>query len=447
MKTNRTRKPVKPVLRSETTTTVSHQGGEAVIENAQKELARAVSCCMLYEDSFYEKGSSLAERIDNLVADSSVTAKFLGELAIKARTDLKLRHIPLYLMVQGLKHHKVGWRTIAEVIQRADELAEIIALYWKDGKKPIASQLKLGVAAAFDKFKEYHFAKYNRDSEVKLRDVMFLTHPKPVNKERKALYRNIANNTLAIPDTWETALSSGADRRETFERLIDDGRLGYMALLRNLRNMEEAGVSQVKVKKALIAGAEGSMALPFRFITAAKHAPAYRSTLSDCMLFSLKSLERLNGPTVILVDVSGSMAGALSNKSEVNRIEAAAALAAMIQELAEKPSVYVFQSNCMRVNGLRGMELIDAIIKAPRGGTQAGRAIRLALKDRPDAKRVIVVTDEQSEDSIPELSATQSGYIINVATYKPALPDKRKSWVHISGFSERIIDWIREEER
>jgi len=69
-----------------------------------------------------------------------------------------------------------------------------------------------------------------------------MSHAKPKDEAQAALWRRLAANELANPDTWEVQLSAGADKKETFERLIREKKLGYIALIRKLRNMEQADV-------------------------------------------------------------------------------------------------------------------------------------------------------------------------------------------------------------
>jgi len=113
--------------------------------------------------------------------------------------------------------------------------------------------MKRGLARAFAKFDEYALAKYDRESAVRLRDVLFLSHPKAENEAQDALWKRLIADELKTPDTWQVALSGGADKRETFERLIREVQLGYLALLRNLRNMIEAGCDHDLVRAAIIA--------------------------------------------------------------------------------------------------------------------------------------------------------------------------------------------------
>ena len=105
--------------------------------------------------------------------------------------------------------------------------------------------MKKGLAAAFPKFDEYALAKYDRGGPVKLRDVLFLAHAKPRDEAQAEVWKRLIAGELTTPDTWEVALSSsGADKREAWERLLREQKLGALALLRNLRNMREAGVDE-----------------------------------------------------------------------------------------------------------------------------------------------------------------------------------------------------------
>ena len=177
---------------------------------------------------------------------------------------MKLRHVPLLLVREMARHkthrHLVG-DTLARVIQRADELAEFVAIYWKDGRVPLSGQVKKGLAAAFPKFDEYQLAKYDRGGPIKLRDVLFLSHAKPRDAAQAGVWKKLIWGRLTAPDTWEVALSSGADKREAWERLLREQKLGALALLRNLRNMKDAGVDESLVLAAL---REMSMGACFR---------------------------------------------------------------------------------------------------------------------------------------------------------------------------------------
>jgi hypothetical protein len=181
--------------------------------------------------------------------------------------------------------------------------------------------------------------------------------------------------------------------------------------------------------------------LPFRFIAAARHAPQWEAALEAAMFASVAGREKLKGKTILLVDVSVSMEAPLSARSEMLRTDAAYGLAVLLRETTEEVSVYSFSDGLKRVASRRGFTLRDAIdTSQSHQGTQLGKALG-ELGESYD--RLIVITDEQAHDSIPRPKGT--GYMINVASYKNGVGYGK--WTHIDGWSESVIDYIRELER
>jgi len=418
---------------------VTYEGGIASHIKPIDELRRTVLACLLWESGFYESGEAVADRIKRLVALCNPLD--VAALAVEGRQKQHLRHVPL-LLVRELARYPSRFQvadTLCQVIQRADELAEFLAIYWQEGKKPLAKQIKKGLACSFRKFNEYQLAKYNRDAVVKLRDVLFMVHAKPKDEEQAALWKRLADGTLATPDTWEVALSAGEDKRSSFERLLREGKLGYLALLRNLRNMQQAEVNSSLVFEALSSGAAKSKALPFRYVAAARAVPQWEPQIDAAMQVALSGIEKLPGSTAILVDVSGSMDDKLSAKSDLTRIDAASALAVLVRGISDDCRVFTFSTQVVEVPPRSGMALIDAITRSqPHGGTYLGRAIE-ALRQNVKADRLIVFTDEQSADSVGK--PIGKGYIINVATNQNGVG--YGDWVHINGFSEAVVQYIQ----
>src|SRR5712671_4637468 len=230
----------------------THEGAPARNISTELQLRRSVTACLLWETQFYEDGVEIAGRIAELVP--KVAAEKVAALAVEAREKMKLRHVPLLLvreMARHTTHRAQVVDTLRRVIQRADELSEFVAIYWKDGRVPLSGQVKKGLAAAFPKFDEYQLAKYDRGGPVKLRDVLFLSHAKPRDAAQAGVWKKLIWGRLTTPDTWEVALSSGANKGEAWERLLHEQKLGALALLRNLRNMREVGVDESLVLSAL----------------------------------------------------------------------------------------------------------------------------------------------------------------------------------------------------
>lgn len=434
---------MKTNTKAQKATVFTHEGAPARNITHMQLLRRSVLSCLLWEKEYYEDGVQIVDRIKALV-ELIKDPNALKELAIEARTRFNLRHVPLLLareMARSPLHRRMVSDTLAAVIQRADELSEFLALYWQDGKCKLAAQVKKGLARAFGKFNEYNLAKYNRDGQVKLRDVMFLCHPKPTSHEQAAVWKKLADKTLPSPDTWEVELSAGKDKKETFTRLIREDKLGALALLRNLRNMNEAGVAKAVIKSALKT-ADVSRVLPFRFIAAARYAPEYEPELEAAMFRSIKAGDSLSGETIILVDVSGSMDSPLSDKSDMWRIDAACGVAMVAREICEDCQVWTFSDNLVQVAPRRGFALRDAIVASQRhNGTHLGAAV--TKLNSGTYNRLIVITDEQSHDKVPGPGRT--GYMINVASAQNGVG--YGPWVHIDGFSESVIRYIAEIER
>ena len=422
---------------------LTHEGAPAKRIDAERQLRRSVLSCLLFEKEFYEDGQTIGDRILELAGQ--VEPRIVADLAVEARSKFHLRHAPLMLL-NGLTRRgrgKMVAEAIAGTIRRADELSEFLAIYWtKDGKmkrRPLSAQVKKGLAQAFLKFDEYALAKYNRDNAVKLRDVLFLCHAKPDSPEREALWKRLVDGELETPDTWEVALSGGADKKDTFERLIKEGQLDYLALLRNLRNMVEAGCDLDLVRGAILSRKGADRVLPFRYVAAARAAPQLEPAIDTALCEAIATAPALKGWTIVLVDVSGSMDYALSRKSDMKRMDAAAALASVLHGDLR---VFSFSNTLVEVPPRRGMAGVDAVIGSqPHEGTLLGEAVTQINKMAAD--RLIVVTDEQSHNRVPDPVARRA-YMINVASAKNGVGYGR--WTHIDGFSEAVLRFIAESE-
>lgn len=433
-------------------TRTTHEGGPANPPGSpQRQLRRAVASCLLWEDGFYENGQQIAGRIKSLVAQCS--PEFVADLAVQARTEFKLRHAPLWLLACLFSPERKPTpglaAKVAAVLQRADEPGELLALYakaWPKARRTngavktalrLPAPIKRGIAAALDRFDAYQLAKYNRKAEFTLRDVIRLVHPR--NPERSATWAKLIAGELESPDTWEVALSGGADKKETFTRLLQEGKLGYMALLRNLRGMAEVGVQRQLITDAITARKGAHNVLPFRYVAAARAAPQFEPHLDEALLAALDNLPALPGLTVVLVDVSGSMGCQLSGKSDLRRVDAAATLASIIPG---QTRVFAFDTRITELPPRRGMAGVDQLVAKLGGGTDLGMAVRHANGLKHD--RLIVITDEESYTPVPAPVAKHA-YMINVSQAKNEVG--YGTWTRIAGFSENVLRYINQAER
>lgn len=433
----------------------THEGLAVRQPDVMTELRRTASACLLFEDTFYESGEDIAKRLHGLVQRAPLDNVL--RLAQELRHVHGLRHAPLWLLNASLDHpNRAQHRdnlvaVIANVCgSRGDMPGEMLALYWKNGKRPIAKALRDGLERALQSFGSYALQKYAARGAIRLRDVLFLTHAKPRDADQEPWFKMLADDTLPVAETWEVALSGGADKRTTFETMLREDKLGALGVLRNLRNMIEAGVPQGVIADGLkraVASAKFGV-LPFQFVAAARVVPALEPDIEAAMLGAVKRLDmRLDGHTVILTDVSGSMQDKLSAKSTLNRADAAGALAILLREVCEAVSVFDYNTTVHEVPARRGFALRDAI-RRPSGGTYTGASAKAVLDGVARRlghapARIIVITDEQADrihGALPALPAETRGYVMNVAPYQNGVAWGR--WTTISGFSENLVKFI-----
>lgn len=282
-----------------------------------------------------------------------------------------------------------------------------------------------------------------------------LTHAKPTNTEQAELWKQVRDRSLNAPDTWEVALSGGADKKAVFERLLREKKLGADAFLKNLRNMVDVSVDPSLVRERF--AGPFPRVLPHRFIAAAKHAPRYESEIEGAMLKAASDLPKLVGTTVLIVDVSGSMTSELSSKSEMTRLDVASALSVLVREQAEHAIViatagsdYTRKHRTEELPARRGMALRDQISKAAGsmggGGIFLVQCMKAARKMAGEATRTIVLTDEQDCDVKlrPDQVETFStfNYLMNISNERNGVGYGKQWTAHIDGWSERVLDFV-----
>ena len=296
--------------------TTNHEGAIAWRMTPEWELYTTVVTTMGVEDKFYESGEDRVRRIADLVR--KVKPEFVAQLAVYTREQMHLRSVPLLLLVELAQcHHgdSLVSRAVCRTIQRADEITELLMCYqWRTGKTDLSGlscQLRKGLAEAFNKFDEYQFAKYDRkDRKVTLRDALILVHPKPKDDQQANIFRKIKSDTLETPVTWETELSAVGQhhfesqeekdnaKREVWKKLVRSRRLGYMATLRNLRNMLKLGMDKETMQMVcdFIANPEAvrkSKQLPFRFLSAFLELQKKNEDLSNQISYVGQKVEKM----------------------------------------------------------------------------------------------------------------------------------------------------------
>lgn len=417
----------------------THEKAPASVIKPVEQLRRSVLSTLLWEDGFYEDGEAIAERIIRLAKICDPTV--VGEIMVEAKFGQKLRHAPLLLAVALAETGGLQQSQVDRIITRADDLTELLALYWRAGRKPIDHQLRKGLALAFRKFDAYQLAKYDRRRQVRLRDVLRMVRPKPENPIQAELWGRLVRSELASADTWENALSRGQDKQASFERLLRENRLGDLAFLRNLRSMAQAGVDKGQLK-ASIKARTWKWQLPFQFIVAARMVPEFEPELEIAMLKSLQGLARIEGKVAILVDGSGSMQEKLSARSDLTRFDAACGLAILVRELCNQVEVYRFNDHPELVPARRGFALRDAL-GTPNGGTALWKAVR-SVGSKQRWALMLVISDEQTNDQGNSSEANaELVAVLNVSHTQHGV-GYGKGTIHINGWSENVIRYVSE---
>jgi hypothetical protein len=434
----------------------------------EMKLRRATLACMLWENNAYSSGMSVVQDIVNLVP--LVAPEKVQQIAIEARTKQKLRHVPLILVsamatLPAYKHLVAD--TIKQVCLRPDELGELLSLYWREGKSSIPNQMKKGFREALTGYNAYQIARYQGISgskSISLRDILFLSHAKPKDEAQADLFKQLASKTLASPETWETALSAnaGGDKKEVWTRLLEEKKIGSLALIRNLRNMTQAAVEPELIRKAL-SSAKTDMVLPFQFLSAATEAPEYKPELETLMLKSVSGFSKLHGKTVVVVDVSGSMMTGLSSKSKLTRLDTAIALAILLQGVSESCEVFVTAGSDGSRRGrseklpddIRGLALFDAIKKAYSrlggGGIFLKHAIDYASANTSSVptETLVVISDSQdtSGDDSPRrvVPFAKRNYMMDISVEKAGVAYEKLTV--LNGFSESLVNYLIEEQK
>lgn len=458
-------------------TTVNHQGAKAYTLSPALELYTTVVTSTL-SDNTYQKADARLARIQQLIRQND--AQFVAKLAVYAREKMYLRSMPLILLTELAKKHKgdnLVSRTVNRVIRRADEITELLACYQmanerKDTKKlnRLSKQIQKGLAEAFNKFDEYQFSKYNRTgTDVKLRDALFLVHPKAKDEAQQVIFNKIAKDELATAQTWETTLSAvgkgGFDseddkleaKTQAWEQLILDGKLGYMAMLRNLHNIIEANISQQAIEKvcATLGNARAvanAKQFPFRFLSAYREVSKMHSGRISNILSALETAVQhsaanirgfdANTRVVIAADVSGSMQMPISKNSTVMNFDIGLVLAMLLQNRCEDVITGMFGDTWKIINVPKN-NILENVAQFYRRAGEVGYSTNghLVIQDLINRKKVVdkimIFTDCQLWNS-------HGGNPIDKAwnEYKKIAPDARLYLFDLVGYGNTPINTV-----
>ncbi len=449
----------------QTVKTTNREGNPAYAMHAKSKLVTQVLTSFFNEAKFY--GDNSDEMQQTIAAVIKTDPVFVSKLAVFARREFNMRSVS-HVLTAYLAHEPEGKPFVRDTVRgvtvRGDDVTEIMAFYLNTFGKPIPNSLKRGIGEVMRGFDEYTLAKYKGSGNaLKMRDLLCLCRPKPKDEAQAALWKRCLENELATPVTWETELSAHGNNAETWEKLIDSGKVGYMALLRNLRNILQAEPANLEKALATIEDPEAvrrSRQLPFRFLSAYKSVSEIAGSrvfdaLEKAAVVSVENMPRLDGTTVIAVDVSGSMYSRISARSEVQCSEVALLLGLIGSRICDNCIFYVFDTDIQKVAVSSNTCLLLSATQNPHGGgTDMSLPFRRMMDDHVKADRVIILSDNECNYS----------YRMPVQTFADEYRRKsgRDIWVHaidlqgygtqqfhgaktniVAGWSEKVFDFIK----
>jgi len=231
--------------------TENYAGGQAFTESPELEFI-SILLTSFVEDQYYKSAEKTLQRVVDLV--NTCSPEFVAKAAVFARTEFGMRSISHAVAAELAKNISgKDWakRFYNRIVHRPDDMLEILAYFRAKNSGKLANAMKNGFSAAFSKFDSYQLAKYRGEKrDIKLVDLVNLVHPVPSDKNREALAQLIKGE-LKSTETWESKLSKAGQNAETetevsenkrmaWKELIISKKIGYFALLRNLRNIAES---------------------------------------------------------------------------------------------------------------------------------------------------------------------------------------------------------------
>jgi hypothetical protein len=403
----------KGVTKTTTGKTRNKAGGRAFQLNDINKLMTGVLTSFFREPKYY--GDTSEDLIETARRVVKKDPEFVAKLAAFARSEFHLRTISQVLLAELAKSAKGSAfvrQATHKVIERADDMSNVLAYYLDTFGKPITRSLRRGLADVFPKFDEYQLDKYKgTKKKVKLRDVLLVARPKPKNKEQEAVWKRLIENRTTTAKTRETVLAKKGNTAEVWEELVSEGKLGYMAALRNLKNMLETNakclskvLDMIKDEKAVL----NSKQLPFRFFSAYKmveevgHTRAVKvlDTLEDALEISVANLPKIPGTTFMTADNSGSMGSPLSARSIVRYTDVGNLLMSVAHKFCDEAITSVFAEGFKVVNVSTRSGILANMQKFAKTdvghSTYLYKAINYLLKNKIKVDRVIVFSDMQA---------------------------------------------------
>jgi 60 kDa SS-A/Ro ribonucleoprotein len=449
----------------------------------KQEIATVVLNSMLNGDSYYEKESERINKIINMMTSKEAEPEFLAKAMVYTRTVGNLRsvsHLMGVILAERAKGTDFLRSALGKAIVRPDDATEMVALFsTRNGNALIPNSLRRAVKDSLEtKWDEYQLKKYlGGSNKVKLKDIVKLAHPNPVElvKTGKAkdpfVFKRVIEGTLANIDTAQTvnAGSTGVERATSYKKMLSEKKLGYMAALKNIKNILDANADDATVDMLCELlrnerAVRNSKVLPFRFLQAYDIVDRLNinritvkkvlKAVEDGFILSAKNVPIVEeGESVaILLDESGSM-GWSSKHNGMSAFDIGKTLmASMLTGLDKELTVGYLWADRAREIDVNGSPF--TFIKNTHtqgGGTDITSALKKMTSTKTKVDKVVIITDMQ-HNSLRGVDQYLNDYrrtvnpgvkvlFWNVEGYGGATPVKMsKDIMEISGYSDNLLE-------
>lgn len=412
-----------PIQRRTGAKVVNRAGGEAFAESPEVALASLLLTSFV-RGQFYRSANEQLSDMHDLLSQNDPL--FAAKAAVFARREFGMRSISHAVAAEIAHYTDKPWAEevkgsawvrpfFSAIVDRPDDMTEILAYYLSKWGKPIPRAVKYGFARAFKRIDSYGLAKYRAEQRgVKMVDVVNLFHPAPSARNAEALTQ-LVKGTLRSEGTWESRLTEAGKQAEGKEDkaerkaqawgdLLRENKLGYLALVRNLRNILQDAPDALPLALSQVVDPnrvhKGRM-FPFQYLVAAQAFKTERGegksqvlkALDEALEISVDNVPALDGRTLIAVDVSGSM-GMRANKDGVFPSEMAGIFAAALYKRAEAADLMAFEGDARYVTNVqKSMSIRQIATKFKPGGSTNFHSIFVQARGAYD--RIIILSDEQ----------------------------------------------------
>lgn len=490
-------------IRTRHSRTRTREGGAAYAREPESDLFVLAATNMVGEHTFYERADVRDARFVDLVHQvTALNPAFIagadlenGQVGLVQylRETMLMRSAALVMAAEYVAAGGPNGRSVvARALQRADEPAEMLGYWLATHGRNVPMPVKRGVADAVRRlYTERAALRYDGVArQMRMADVIELAHPSPRDERQSALFKYlldrrhhddaVAGSTPlpvlaaaaeldAVPVDERRALlrergsAALADAGFSWERLsgwLPGGldaeawaavipSMGVMALVRNLRNFDEAGIADAAVDAVdakITDAAEVAKArlFPYTVWAAYKHAPSdtWKRALGRTLDLTVANIPALDG-TLVVIDTSGSMQAPVSNRSKLARVEVAAVMAMATAKRAHDVDVVIYGQDNARMTPIAGASVLAGVDRVVRSVGSVGHATygHTAIArwfDPRRHRRVIIFTDDQQHDSgRVRLDHVPLIYTFNLAGYRPsALPAGERGRYTLGGFSD-----------